>query len=417
MEGRRASGSSGSNAMSAVAVAQRRRLGITGNPDYDGVPFTDFASVTRKTKLEELNLNWRERDLPERQRTKHVHRLHPYLGKFVPQLVEIFLRKYRPAAVLDPFSGSGTTLVEAATLGVNSVGCDISEFNCLLTNVKVRKYDLVRLQQEINDILTRLQSELRPSLLRNGHRSRLPLATDYLTQWFAPAALSQLLFFRDVIPDYKNQDVLRIILSRAARSARLTTHFDLDFPKKPQTQPYYCHKHRRTCQPTKDAEKFLVRYGLDTLRRIKEFAALRSKAKAKVICGDTRNVNFPPADLVITSPPYVGLIDYHHQHRYAYELLALRTREREEIGPAFNGSSQGAVRQYVDDMTAAFANVIRSLQAGARIVVVIHDRRDLYDEIGQRLGLATEYRLGRHVNRRTGRRATDFFEDVIVWCK
>ena len=35
----------------------------------------------------DLDLSWSERDLPERERTKHVHRLHPYLGKFVPQLV------------------------------------------------------------------------------------------------------------------------------------------------------------------------------------------------------------------------------------------------------------------------------------------------------------------------------------------
>ncbi len=50
--------------------------------------------VGPETPLAALNLNWSERDLPERERTKHVHRLHPYLGKFIPQLVEIFLRKY-----------------------------------------------------------------------------------------------------------------------------------------------------------------------------------------------------------------------------------------------------------------------------------------------------------------------------------
>ena len=52
------------------------------------------STVTPTTPLEDLNLNWRERDLPERERTKHVHRLHPYLGKFIPQLAEVFLRKY-----------------------------------------------------------------------------------------------------------------------------------------------------------------------------------------------------------------------------------------------------------------------------------------------------------------------------------
>ena len=53
-----------------------------------------------------IDLSWSERDLPERERTKHVHRLHPYLGKFVPQLVEALLERHLPRArnVLDPFA-------------------------------------------------------------------------------------------------------------------------------------------------------------------------------------------------------------------------------------------------------------------------------------------------------------------------
>jgi SAM-dependent methyltransferase len=100
------------------------------------------SEVTPDTPLESLNLNWREKDLPERERTEHVHRLHPYLGKFIPQLVEIFLRKYfTPGqAVLDPFCGSGTALVQANELGVNAIGYDISAFNVLLCRVKTARY-------------------------------------------------------------------------------------------------------------------------------------------------------------------------------------------------------------------------------------------------------------------------------------
>lgn len=45
--------------------------------------------------------------LPEYERTKHVHRLHPYLGKFIPQLVEWFLARYfkEDDIILDPFMG------------------------------------------------------------------------------------------------------------------------------------------------------------------------------------------------------------------------------------------------------------------------------------------------------------------------
>jgi hypothetical protein len=112
----------------------------------------DFSWITPSTPLSSINLNWHEIDLPERLRTKHVHRLHPYLGKYVPQLVEIFLRKFEPKVVCDPFCGSGTTLVEANALRIASIGCDISSFNCLLSKVKTDKYDTQKLEFEISDL-------------------------------------------------------------------------------------------------------------------------------------------------------------------------------------------------------------------------------------------------------------------------
>jgi hypothetical protein len=54
------------------------------------------------------------------------------------------------------------------------------------------------------------------------------------------------------------------------------------------------------------------------------------------------------------------------------------------------------------------------LRRGAPIVIVVNDRRDLYPEILHRAGLRLEERLRRHVNRRTGRRAGEFFEDVLI---
>ena len=76
----------------------------------------------------DLDLSWSERDLPERERTKHVHRLHPYLGKFIPQLVEALLARYfRPGGrILDPFAGSGTTGVAALRLGRRFLGWEMN---------------------------------------------------------------------------------------------------------------------------------------------------------------------------------------------------------------------------------------------------------------------------------------------------
>ena len=376
------------------------------------LPFTDFESITPKTNVSSLNLNWRERDLPEHQRTKHVHRLHPYLGKFVPQLVEIFLRKYQPAMVVDPFCGSGTTLVEAKSLGIASFGCDISEFNCLLSKVKTDDYDIELVEWEILDAFHSSDSSFSGRLFEGKSRYS---TSSYLRDWFAPQALEELQNYQAVIPSYRYQDLLKIVLSRSARSARMTTHFDLDFPKKPQTEPYRCYKHSRICSPTQSARQFLKRYSLDTIKRVREFSKLQSDASATVICGDSRNVEFPQCDLVITSPPYVGLIDYHGQHRYAYELLGLDWNEESEIGRAKLGASRSAQAAYKESIELVFRNVRRYLKPDATLVVIVHDRRSLYHDIADSLGFKIETELHRHVNRRTGRRAGEFFESVFVW--
>lgn len=385
------------------------------NPGYEATPFTSFATVGPETPLNSLNLNWRERDLRERERTKHVHRLHPYLGKFIPQLAEIFLRKFRPKLVCHPFCGSGTTLVEASALGIDSVGCDISEFNCLLTGVKTARYDIDRLEREIRDFLGQLNLRLQHGVFFDK-RLHFETGSEYLKAWFHPTALQQLLCCRSLIPQYENQDLLKVILSRAARSARLTTHYELDWPKKPQREPYYCFKHSRVCRPTEDALQFINRYSVDALKRVKMFHRLRKDARADVMFGDARGVCFPRGiDLVLTSPPYVGIIDYHEQHRYAYELLGLKWRAEEEIGPASMGTSKAAQRQYIWQIRAVFANLRHSLAPGATLVVIVNDRHGLYERLPSALGFTLEGKMERHVNRRTGIRSTAFYESIVIW--
>ena len=91
------------------------------------------------------DLNWALSfdHLREVDTTKHVHRLHPYKGKFIPQLVQYFIDNHTDDfkkdiyfragdIILDPFSGSGTTLVQAIEMSMHSIGIDISHFNCMI---------------------------------------------------------------------------------------------------------------------------------------------------------------------------------------------------------------------------------------------------------------------------------------------
>ncbi len=306
--------------------------------------------------------------------------------------------------------------MEANALGIDSIGTDISIFNVMLSKVKTEKYDVVKLEKEVRDLLSKLHLQTR-SLFGNGNSKKFDLEdNEYLKTWFAPKALKELLFYLKLTDERTYGDLLKITLSRAARSARLVTHYDLDFPKKPQTLEYYCYKHDRTCKPIDEANKFLFRYTLDALERVKEFDRIRTNSNVTVIHDDSRKVNLPKGiDMIFTSPPYVGLIDYHEQHRYAYELLGLVNNEQKEIGAAKNGQSEQARAEYIKGINEVLVHSRDFMAKEALALIVVNDKYRLYKP--EEIGFKAVGKIDRHVNRRTGRRDTAFYESVLIWKK
>ena len=360
----------------------------------------------------DLELSWSETALPERERTKHVHRLHPYHGKFIPQLVEVLLDRYVPAGghVLDPFGGSGTTLVQSLESGYDATGVDIAAFNCLLMRVKTAQYDLGELGERAARCVrahrrasSRAARACRGGAIsatgtrrrRGGRALRVPRPDPGVpARRRAPRRSSRAPHGRRAAP--RTSTSRRRASRRAASTGATST--------------------AARAGPSESAVGFLCRYTRDTLARIEEFAEVRDiEREATVIHGDSREAALGgPFDAVLTSPPYPGLIDYHEQHRYAYELLGLDDRREREIGAAESGTSLASIEAYRAGIAAVLERAASALRPGAPILVVVNDRRDLYPEILSRAGLRLEERRRRHVNRRTGRRAGEYYEDVLV---
>ena len=153
--------------------------GTTAVNKYDLIKYYKSFNGQRETNWREKlgeDLNWALSfdNLKEKDTTKHIHRLHPYKGKFIPQLVEYFLDNHtdnfkketyfkKGDIILDPFSGSGTTMVQANELGMHTIGIDISAFNTLIANVKIGKVDF----KDLNNELKRITNSLKEFISQN----------------------------------------------------------------------------------------------------------------------------------------------------------------------------------------------------------------------------------------------------------
>jgi hypothetical protein len=242
--------------------------------------------------------------------------------------------------------------------------------------------------------------------------------SDYLNYWFSERALQEILFYRSIINDYKNQDILKVILTRSARSARLIPHYDLARPKDAVRETYWCIKHKRYCEPIDEALKFINRYSYDTIRRIKEFDRLRTDAFIKIYQGDARKVKLPKElkiDGIFTSPPYVGVIDYHEQHRYAYELFGFPRQDELEIGPATKGQNGSAKRLYAQGIVDVFKSISKNLKSRAQIFIVANDKFNLYTDIGRECGFKLIDVFHRPVLMRTERDSNKYFESIFYF--
>lgn len=302
-----------------------------------------------------------------------THNFHPYPAKFIPQIPRAVIEKYsKPGEpIVDPFCGSGTTLVEACLTGRAAIGNDLNPIACLISSAKTARINEVQANM-LNGLLLDINDKL--LRLRNEGNAVLGLTTDDLPSfhnrdhWFEQQALMELAYIRKAIK--------RLVISPADLLA-LTAFSSIIVKVSRQESDTRWVAVNKGYTPGFALESFAIKLS-DMIPRSVAFTRL-VLTSATVTQGDATllsDICSGIAALVVTSPPYLNSYDYYLYHKLRLFWLGYdhRAVQANEIGSRNRHCDLGEdIESYRRSMMQCLKEIRRILRPHGVLAIIIGD--------------------------------------------
>jgi len=280
--------------------------------------YTDYFKIIQKNQTRSVNQYL-------------THWIYPYKGKFHPQMIKALINIIglkEGDTVFDPFSGSGTTALEAQLLGINFIGIDISPLCVIQGRVKTES---ILVLDEIIKLRNKVIENISPNLFQ--------FEKNYYE------LLSKLSKDERVINFYKLARLLAV-----SDNSRRNRDFTNSYIKNVNLM----------------------------IASIKDYIEIKEKLNLKlgdikIEIGDSRNIKLPDnsVDGIITSPPYSIALDYVQNDAHSLKDLGYDVIEMRDSFIGVRGNGKNRVELYNEDMKKSYKEMYRILKPNKYAVIVI----------------------------------------------
>ena len=254
--------------------------------------------TTSNLKRKDESWDFRESDTKE-----YTHCFHTYPAMMIPQIARKLLKTYGEEGgwLLDPYCGTGTSLVEASLFGMHSVGCDINPLVRLIATAKSTPVCLSALDETLSKLNKYIfQIEYRESNLPDAPIPNIP----NLTYWFSEEVIKTLAHLRTAISHVKDKALQNFILVAFSETVR-----EVSYTRNGEFKLY-----RMPTNKLKDFNPDVLGIFRKKLSRnrngLASYLEKRKNVQASVSTANTVQGELPTPrppegyDIVITSPPY-----------------------------------------------------------------------------------------------------------------
>lgn len=361
-----------------------------------------FIDLFEKTG-EPIEVNFRELVPMHSGIDRVTHLMHPYPAKLLPNIPLFFLNcglAQRGSTVMDPFCGTGTVLLESLLSGKNFIGADANPLARKIASVKTTRIAAETLSANYARILRRVG--------RSAPVKFQPVVD--VDHWYSKGTSLALAKLLGSIRKTKNAEVRQFFEVCFSSAARRLSNADprLSVPVRLKSVP----RAQRAISAVRRVREVFEKIVQTNIARIEKLPPAQASAclaifdDARTIGADMNASSLPLAELIITSPPYVGAQKYIRASSLSIGWLGLapdaqlRPLERLNIGREHYALSEvlnlgepvvpeaapllRSIRKedplrahiasnYLTEMDVALRSACKGLQQGGHLVLVVGD--------------------------------------------